>query len=270
MTFGNAKGAQGDTGAMPDLDTDLLTLDGHRIDVQCSRRPGPAIVLINGAGGPLVGWMRVWPGLADIGTVVAWNRPGIGASDPPWEDQTSAAVTQHLRAVLAALAISGPYVLVGHSLGGLHAMHFARRHPDEVAAVVLLEATAPEDVTALSRHASRLQRSLQTLIDRLWPTNPHSEAVHARTSAAQVKALPPFPAVPLAVVTGTRPAMRWLTPGAQLALRARHQRALVHLSPLGRQVLAHRSGHFPQLSEPALVVQVVADVSRAAASGRMG
>lgn len=222
------------------------------------------MVLINGAGGPLDGWMRVWEPLAELGTVVAWNRPGIGASDPPDVAQTSEAVTRQLRALLTALAIAGPYVVVGHSLGGLHALHFARRHAADTAAVVLLEATAPQDVATMAEHASDLQRGLQALIDHVWPPHPHSEVVLAATSAAQLDGLPPFPPLPLAVVTGMRPALAWLTPASQRAARLRGQRALLHLSPHGSHVLAHRSGHFPQLTEPALVVRVIGDACRAA------
>lgn len=255
---------------MPSQRSELLMLDGSRVEVQCARRPGPAIVLINGAGGPLAGWMRVWGGLTALGTVVAWNRPGLGASDRPRVDQTSEAVTRQMQALRCALAIPGPCVLVGHSLGGLHALHFARSHPADVAAAVLLEATAPDDVAAMSDQASPLQRGLLTLVNRLWPPDPHSEVVHAPASAAQVQALPPFPPVPLAVVTGTRPALAWLTPRSQQVARRQHQGALARLSPAGSQVLAQRSGHFPQLSEPGLVVQVIADVCRAAGAGRMG
>jgi len=208
------------------------------------------MVLINGAGGPLDGWMRVWQALAELGTVVAWNRPGIGASDPPHVAQTSEAVTHQLHALLTVMAIPGPHVLVGHSLGGLHAMHFARSHPADTAAVVLLEATAAQDVAAMAEHPSALQRALKSLIDRVWPPHPHSEVVHAPTSAAQLG--------------GLRPALAWLTPASQRAARLRHQRALVHLSPHGSHVLAHRSGHFPQLTEPALVVRVIGDACRAA------
>lgn len=207
--------------------------------------------------------MRVWGPLTELGTVVAWNRPGLGASEPPGADQTSMAVSRQLEAVLKALAIPGQYLLVGHSLGGLHALHFARGHPAETMALVLLEATAPEDVMHMPALASRLQRGLQALLDRLRPPDPHSEVLHAQTSAKQLAGLPPLPPVPLAVVTGTRPALAWLTPRAQWAARCRHQRALAQLSPRGAQVMAHRSGHFPQLSQPALVVQVIADLCRA-------
>lgn len=208
--------------------------------------------------------MRVWEPLTELGTVVAWTRPGIGASDSPHVDQTSEAVSRQLQALLTALAIPGPYVLVGHSLGGLHALHFARSHPAQTAAVLLLEATAPQDMAAMAEHASPLQRGTQALIDRLWPPHPHSEVVHARASAAQLAGLPPFPPIPLAVVTGMRPPLAWLTPSSQRAARSLHQRALVQQSPLGSHVLAQGSGHFPQLSEPGLVVQAICDVCRPA------
>lgn len=139
----------------------------------------------------------------------------MGAGDPPHVDQTSEAVTRQLKALLCALAIPGPYGLVGHSPGGLHALHFALSRPAHTAAVVLLEASAPEDVAAMAAHASTLQRGLVALIDRLWPPHPQSEVVRARASAAQAAGLPPFPPVPLAVVTGMRPALAWLTPRAQ-------------------------------------------------------
>ena len=250
---------------MPLPSPQRVFIDGALVEAQCSRGPGAAMVLINGAGGPLAGWMRVWESLASLGTVFAWNRPGIGASQPPRVAQTSAAIVSQLRALLAALRVPPPYVLVGHSLGGLHGQYFARNHPDEVAAVVMLDATAPQDIAAMAASASSVQRSAQAVLDRLWPPDPHSEVVHAKASAAQVEGSPTFPAVPLTVVTGTRPALAWMTPPAQRDARAQHQQALSQLSPLGTQISASGSGHFPQISEPALVVKVIADILQAAA-----
>lgn len=250
---------------MPIPSPQRVLVDGSVVEAQCSRGSGAALVLINGAGGPLAGWMRVWEPLAALGTVVAWNRPGIGASQPPRVAQTSAAIVGQLRALLAAMGVPPPYVLVGHSLGGLHSQYFARHHPREVAAVVMLDATAPQDIAAMAASASRGQRGVQAVLDRLWPPEPHGEVVHARTSAAQVAGSPEFPALPLAVITGTRPALAWMAPRAQRDARVLHQQALSRLSPLGTQIFASRSGHFPQISEPALVVKVITNVLQAAA-----
>ncbi|MGQ3055321.1 MAG: alpha/beta fold hydrolase [Roseateles sp.] len=238
----------------------VVDVDGRAVELLLAGQGGPTVVLINGSGGPLTGWMRVFAGIAAQTTTLAYNRPGVGRSAKPTEPQTAGAMTADLHRLLAALDLAPPYVLVGHSFGGLIANLFARRHPGEVAGVVLLEASAPEDLTALKAHENALQKGLAWLMNRVAPLHPHHETRHTERSAAELAAAPPFPAVPLRVVTGTQPAMAWATRPELLAARAAHQRGLVALSPLGRQVLAERSGHFPQFSEPALVVATVREL----------
>lgn len=246
---------------MPPLPaSQVVDVDGRAVEVLLAGRGGPAVVLVNGSGGPLAGWQRVFGGIAARTTTLAYNRPGIGRSAAPGEPQTAAAMAADLRRLLAALAVAPPYVLVGHSFGGLVANLFARRHPDEVAGVVLLEASAPEDLTALKAHENALQKGLAWLMGQLAPLPAWHETRHAPASARELAAAPPFPPRPLRVVTGTRPAMAWATKPALLQARAAHQRTLAALSPQGRQVLAEKSGHFPQFSEPELVVATVLEV----------
>ncbi|NRF67025.1 alpha/beta fold hydrolase [Aquincola sp. S2] len=241
-----------------------VLLDDRRHDVLRLGSGAPVIVLINGAGGPVDAWFRLLPLLDGLGTLFAYNRPGIGRSAPPQAPQTSAEVVRTLRRLLAALRLAPPYLLVAHSLGGLHAQWFARAHPQEVGAVVLLDATAPQDIALMQSGESALQRGLRRLIDRWSPPDPLGETQQAAISAAALQALPPFPPLPLRVITGARPALRWLTPAAQLAGRAQHQQELARLSPCGRQLIAARSGHFPQFTEPALVAAAI----RALAAGQ--
>ncbi|WP_286672160.1 alpha/beta fold hydrolase [Methylocystis iwaonis] len=66
-------------------------------------------------------------------TVFAYNRPGIGASAPATTPRDGVTVVEELRATLRAKGIAPPYVLVGHSIGGLYVQLYARRHPNEVA-----------------------------------------------------------------------------------------------------------------------------------------
>lgn len=238
----------------------LVDVDGHAVEFVRAGTGTPTIVLINGSGGPLAGWMRVFDSIAARTTTLAYNRPGIGRSARPAEDQTAAEMVASLRRLLATLQLAPPYVLVGHSFGGLVANLYARRHPVDVAGVVLLEATAPQDLTALKAHENALQKGLAWLMRRLVPPQRWHESEHTARSAAELAAAPPFPAVPLRVVTGTKPAMAWATKPELLQARATHQRELVALSPLGRQVLADKSGHFPQFSEPERVVATVLEL----------
>ncbi|MGE5864156.1 MAG: alpha/beta fold hydrolase [Rhizobacter sp.] len=228
---------------------------------------GPArVVLIGGAGAPIEGWHKVFDGIASFATVLAYNRPGLGGSSAPAAPQTGLHLVGSLRGLLQSAGVAPPWVLVAHSFGGLIANLLARHHPDEVAAVVMVEATAPDDPFTMARHENRLQRGLKALLDRLLPQHPANEVRHVATTVAQLQAAPPFPAVPLTVITGQAPAMAWATPAEALRLRAMHQRSLATLSPHGRQVLAHRSGHFPQFSEPALLIAEVREAIEAAAA----
>ena len=220
-------------------------------------RGSPAVLLVNGSGGPIEAWQEVFEPIARLTTVVAYNRPGIGASSRPEHAQTASRMVASLQALLVVANVCGPYVLVGHSLGGLIVNLFARTRPDAVAAVVLLDATAPDDVSVLVRYETPLQRFLKRLINTISPLDPNSETNHVTATVAELQAAPAFPAIPLTVVTGGKPAMAWATAREATAARSLHQRELAKLSPLGTQVIATRSGHFPQFTQPALVIDAV-------------
>ncbi len=217
----------------------------------------PTIVLINGSGGPIEGWHRVFADLEKMGTVIAYNRPGIGKSTKPTSPQTGEVMVETLRALLLALDLAPPYLLVAHSFGGLIANLFARSHPQDVSGIVFLDATAPADIAAMTEFESRTQRVLKGVVDRVFGNDPFGETTHAPRTIALIAQAPSFPDIPVLVVTGGKPAMAWLTPTPALAARAAHQLQLASLSPSGMQIVAAKSGHFPQFSEPEVVIRAV-------------
>jgi pimeloyl-ACP methyl ester carboxylesterase len=220
----------------------------------------PTVVLVSGSGGPMLGWHRVFEALADRTTTLAYNRPGIGKSPAPGRPQTVTHMVQDLVELLARVGAPRPYVLVGHAFGGLVANLFARIHGDVVCGVLLLEATSPDDILLMKQHETRLQRNAGWLANRVFALNPNDEKHHATQSAAQMKTAPPFPPVPLRVLTGTKLTMAWATRPPAHELRAQHQRDLVRLSPHASHITAAASGHFPQLSEPDLVLSAVREL----------
>ena len=227
----------------------------------------PTIVLINGAGGPLEGWHKVFAELGTLGTVIAYNRPGMGKSSSPREAQTGDVMVDLLRRLLVDFGLVPPYVLVGHSLGGLIANLFARTYPGEVAGVVLLDATAPADVAEMAAFETTAQRLVRRLFDRLASTDEYGETAQLGRTVEQIVAAPAFPDVPIVVVSGGRSARVLRMSPAARAARAVHQRELVALSPRGGQIVAGGSGHFPQLTEPALVVEAVRRVIEVGGDG---
>jgi pimeloyl-ACP methyl ester carboxylesterase len=218
------------------------------------------LVLLNGAGVTLEGWRGLYPAIEQMGAVFAWNRFGVKGSDAPRLAQTGAVVLASLRELLAYAGLKPPYVLVAHSLGGLYANLYARLYPQEVAAVLFLESTHPKDQEVLKAHETRLTRALTKVLSLpqwLFKANLHSEIESVGHVVEEVAAAGPFPDIPVAVVTGGATPPKWLMSPEALQARRAHQQELARLSSQGEQAVAAHSGHFPQLSEPALVLDVL-------------
>ena len=241
-----------------------VDVDGQKVAYTVTGGGRLTIVLINGLGAPLSAWNDLYPEIEKLGTVVAYDRLGVGGSSLPLVPQTGAVVVRLLRRLLSEIGGGGPYILVGHSFGGLYANLFARLYPNDVAGVVLLEATAPEDVSMMKLHQGKVSRALNAMLSFFARPNPNSELSNEAATVAQLFAAPAFPPVPLCVVSGGKVPPAWLAAPVAIRLRAENQASLALLSSQGRRVIAPDSGHFPQISEPALVVSAIAQVVSAA------
>ena len=248
----------------------VLAIRSGRLACSVSGSGQPTLVLFSGAGVVLEGWHPLYPQIEQLGTVFAWNRFGLQGSDPPSGRQTGTAVVGTLRELLRAAHLAPPYVLVAHSLGGLYANLFARLHPQEVAAVLFIEATHPEDHELLKKHEEQLVHALEKVTELpqlLFRPNVQAELACAEETVRQIAAAGDFPPVPLRVLTGgLTPRGAMLSPAAIAAKRA-HQQELARLSPLGEQVIAHKSGHFPQLTQPQVVLEVLRELVEAVRVG---
>jgi pimeloyl-ACP methyl ester carboxylesterase len=251
---------------------------------------GPLVVLDSGLGSGAATWDAVAPRVAEFAPVLRFDRPGLGWSAPAPGPRTAERAVAELRALLEALALPGPYVLVGWSLAGLHARVFAAHYPDDVAGVVLLDASH-EDQPELLGAPSLWQRGLLRaaaalagvgLARLLGPRLLRAAALQATTPAGRTRFLAPhnlaasrsraeFRAMlaetaALAGVQAEAGAVRDLFPPVPLvvASRATHdahwlrlQRDLAQLSPTGRHVVAHGSRHLIPYDRPDIVVEAV-------------
>ena len=109
-------------------------------------RPGdPAVVFVPGAGGFGLDFLLVHQRVAESATSIIYDRAGTGWSDDVELPRSADEVADELRAVLQSSGATAPYLLVGHSLGGLYVQRYVQRFPDEVAGLLLLLAPAHED-----------------------------------------------------------------------------------------------------------------------------
>ncbi|MHA7208384.1 alpha/beta hydrolase [Arthrobacter sp. MDT1-65] len=205
----------------------LIDVGGHRLYLDCTGSGSPTVVIEPGAGLMSSDLALIAPRVARDTRVCIYDRAGRGWSDPADTPQDGARIATDLHTLLQRGNEPGPYVLAGHSFGGLYALTFAARYPGEVAGLVLVDSTAPaaepaphlEEPTPPDDTTSRLS-ALVGAAGRLGigPLLGVGSADHLRSAAdeylvagssvQQAAALRTFTDKPLVVLTagsGTRP-----------------------------------------------------------------
>jgi len=128
------------SGRLPDAPGRLIDIGGQRIHLDCTGRGSPTVVFENGAGDFSVVWSLVQPGIAAFTRACSYDRAGYAWSDPGNRPRTYDQIALELHTALQRSGERGPFVLVGQSYGGLLVRNHARRYPNEVAGLVLVDA----------------------------------------------------------------------------------------------------------------------------------
>jgi pimeloyl-ACP methyl ester carboxylesterase len=121
----------------------LVDVGGHRLHLRCTGSGSPTVVLQPGGGemSSNLGWIT--PAVARDTRVCVYDRAGRGWSEPADTPQDGNQIAADLHTLLQRAHVPGPYVLAGHSFGGLYVLAYAARYPDQVAAMVLVDSTNP-------------------------------------------------------------------------------------------------------------------------------
>jgi pimeloyl-ACP methyl ester carboxylesterase len=259
-------------------------LHGRRLRYVCDGEGAPAVIIDQGQGLSIergferpepIGWTRVFREVRKFTRVLMHDRAGLGSSDPPSGPRTSQEMVEDLRVVLAAAKVRPPYVLVGHSIGGFNVRLFAGRYPDDVAGVVLVDASHPDQLARFASvappEAPGEPLSLKFLRNApVAMTSP--EAIDLRACAEQARGIRTIGLKPLVVVSQS--AMAMAPPGMLVPVWEKMrpvwselQRDLLGLSAMSAQVVARYAGHMIQADEPGLVVEAILATVRDVRSG---
>jgi pimeloyl-ACP methyl ester carboxylesterase len=279
----------------------LVDIGGRRLYVECRGAGSPTVLLEDGAGVGADLWsvdlikpegsrLMVLPAVASFTRVCAYDRPGItlsvnpalhppaeagdkrfpSRSDPVPMPRTAGDIVTDLHALLKAANIQGPYVLVGHSFGGLVARLYTSAYPDEVVGLVLVDAAQEETYPAWE---ALLGPSGWAELMRPTQQPPEGqedyrdfERLNIEGSVAQgrqARANRPLRTLPLAVLTHGRPfealASNWPRDAFE-RMWLGMQRDLASLVPNARFTIAGQSGHAIQQDQPALVTEAIRQV----------
>jgi pimeloyl-ACP methyl ester carboxylesterase len=158
-------GAAADARAYP-MPGQLIDVGGHRLHLHCTGSGSPTVVLEPGGGemSSNMGWIA--PAVARDTRVCVYDRAGRGWSEPADTPQDGAQIATDLHTLLQRGHVPGPYVLAGHSFGGLYALTYAARYPDEVAGMVLVDSTDRASAAKL-RTASRYDGGSYDVLGRV-------------------------------------------------------------------------------------------------------
>lgn len=266
--------------------------DGRRMYLECSGRGEPTVVLVAGQRGSAEDWSitaagpasdAVFPQLAEHTRVCAYDRPGtpvgmeFSRSDPAPQPTTAAVMVADLHALLEAAGEPGPYVMVGHSVGGLVVRLFAATSPREVVGLVLVDALSPGLQDAQTAEEWEIQRVLLVGdIEESLAEYPDLERVDADASIAQMRAAPPLRPMPLVVISADHlygPLFPELIASGQLPpgvpedfgyvldeAQRESQAGLAELLPGAVHLTKTDSGHAVHQEQPRLVTDAILEV----------
>ena len=145
----------------PPLPGRLVSLGTHRLHLHCLGAGSPTVVFDAALGGSSLSWTFIQPAVATFTTACTYDRAGFGWSDAGPMPRTVDRIAAELHALLRAAAVPPPYVLVGHSFGGLSIRAYTGRHPEDVAGLVFVDPAHPEDWREpLAVDRERLQRGV--------------------------------------------------------------------------------------------------------------
>ena len=128
---------------------ETVDVGDHELHIDCVGQGSPTVVLEAALGNASAHWVRVQQEVSEVTRVCAYDRAGMGWSEGGPEPRDAARVTGELHALLEGAGVEGPYVMVGHSFGGLYARAYAARYPDETAGVVLVDSSHPDQFERL-------------------------------------------------------------------------------------------------------------------------
>ena len=278
----------------------LVDVGGYKMHIYCTGQGTPAVILDSGLGDPFTPWRKVQPQVAQFTRVCSYDRAGLGYSDSSPHSRTSKDIAQELHTLLHNAGISAaPVVLVGHSMGGFDVRLYASLYSKEVAGVVLVDSSHPDQdrrfpaalndmVASVNREVEVEELGMPFGVPRLFASRDPASYCHATPadnaaqcnlhsvregiaelksfdeSASQAASTGSLGNMPLAVLSHDpdqpEPGIPAdLSKAVEDAEGKMHQE-LAQLSSRGTRSIAKNSGHYIQLDRPDVVVEAVRHV----------
>lgn len=247
--------------------TRMVDAGGYKIRMRIEGTGRPVVFIYGGFGGRFEGWNGVASRLKGDAQVILYDHGGSGLSEAAPGPRDSKHIATELRTALmnaTNAGVKGPWVIVGQSLGGIHARVFAHEYPKDVAGLVLIDPTAEDYGDELRKVRTGLHGDTEPVSAeelKSWPSGMRLEYESLNADMQQARGAWPLPKVPITVMTSLHPGgdlnyespMLWLALHEDLAKRSG-----------AKHVVTERLGHNMQNEDPEFVAKEIADLLKRA------
>jgi pimeloyl-ACP methyl ester carboxylesterase len=243
---------------------EMIDVGDYRLHINCAGSPSklsPTVVMDAGGYDSSESWNKVQPEIARFTRVCVYDRVGLGKSERrPNPSYPSQEIVKDLHSLLVNAHIAPPFVLVGHSFGGMNVRLYASQHSQEIVGMVLVDSVHEDE---MDRWVAMMPPEIkQQVID-----SDKGQLARLAISEAQVRAAQWHSDIPLVVLThGVVSPDDYGIPSMAAKgeeLRLQMQEALAHLSSRSKHIIADKSGHYIQRDQPELVIDSIRQVVEA-------
>ncbi len=240
----------------------VVSISQKKTEISKTVGSSASIVLVGGFGSELGTWEKLYAERGLTHTIFAYNRPGIGLSEDISGKRDAATIAAEMKRMLELNNINPPYILVGHSMGGIYARMFYHQNPSLVKGLVLVDATHERQIDSLlsflppAEQQNFLQMAEAQINDALanMPNGSLKEEFRSnfKENYEQMKAFPAITQIPVYVITSTKPTDSE-GPFVKALSAALHQEWATAAGTKGKFISTANSGHYIQVEEPKLV-----------------
>lgn len=235
-----------------------VDVGGHGLQLLVGGQGSPAVIFEGGFGAGIASWSRVQKDVAAFAQTVSYDRAGLGQSDPGPKPRSAKQIATELHAALQKSGVKPPYVMVGHSFGGIYVRVFADMYPKEVVGMVLIEPSQESfNDWLVKNQADRLKAAESDIAKAGEGVQAEFAAVNTSYSQARVAKVPA--GIPVTLLTATEDESM---PAEGRRLWIEKHKEWLATVPGSKHIVAEKASHFIQAQQPALVIEAIKQVSK--------
>jgi pimeloyl-ACP methyl ester carboxylesterase len=235
-----------------------VDVGGHSLQLLIGGQGSPAVIFEGGFGTGIASWSTVQKDVAAFAQTVSYDRAGLGQSDPGPKPRSAKQIATELHAALEKSGVKPPYVMVGHSFGGIYVRVFADMYPKEVVGMVLIDPSQESFNDWLIKNQPDRLKAAQSEIAKAGP-GVQAEFAAVDTSYSQARAAKVPGGIPVTLLTATED--ETMPAEARKLWIEKHKEWLATV-PGSKHIVVEKASHFIQAQQPALVIDAIKQVSK--------